>query len=96
MRCRREWRERARSRLSWGTVLVMADHPSPRGGSQLSRRQREDRGYKLVVVGGVAAAVTVVGAVLAIVGVLGWGLPFIALVVAAVCAFLFRRLAAPR
>ncbi len=74
----------------------MADHLSPRGGSPPSRRQREDRGYKLVVVGGVAGAITVVGAVLAIVGVLGWGLPFIALVVAAVCAFLFRRLANAR
>jgi hypothetical protein len=71
----------------------MADNLSPRGGSQLSRRQREDRGYKLVVGGGVAGVIAVVGAVLAVVGVLGWGLPFIAVIVAAVCAFLFRRLA---
>jgi hypothetical protein len=70
----------------------MADHLSPRGNSPLSRRQREDRGYKLVVVGGVAGVATVVGAVLAILGVLGWSLPFIALIVAMVCAFLFRRL----
>ena len=88
--------DRSRSGAPSGTVVDMADLPSPRRGSQLSRRQREDRGYKLVVVGGVAAAVTVVGAVLAIVGVLGWGLPFIALIVTAVCAFLFRRLAQPR
>ena len=74
----------------------MAEDLSPRSKSPLSRRQREDRGYRLVVVGGVAAAVTVVGAVLAIVGVLGWGLPFIALIVTAVCAFLFRRLATAR
>jgi hypothetical protein len=39
----------------------------------------------------VAGAVAVVGAVLAIAGVLGWGLPLIAVVVAAVCFFLFRR-----
>jgi hypothetical protein len=68
------------------------DLPSPRKGSGLSRRQREDRGYRLVVIGGVAGAVTVVGAVLAIVGVIGWGLPFICAAVLAVCALLFRRL----
>lgn len=75
------------------TVSAMGNDITPRSGSRLSRRQREDRGFKLVVVGGIAGAVTVVGAVLAIAGVLGWGLPFIALIVAVVCAFMFRRLA---
>ena len=70
----------------------MSDDLSPRKGSRLSRSQREDRGFRLVAIGGVAAAVTVIAAVLAIVGVIGWGLPFIAAAVAAVCAFLFRRL----
>ena len=74
----------------------MADDLTPRGGSRLSRRQREDRGFQLVVVGGVAGALTVVTAILAVAGVLGWGLPFIALIVAVVCALLFRRLAARR
>ena len=74
----------------------MADDLTPRSGSRLSRRQREDRGFQLVVVGGVAAAVTVVTAVLAIAGVLGWGLPFLALIVAVSCALLFRRLASRR
>jgi hypothetical protein len=41
--------------------------------------------------GGVAAAVAVVGAVLAIVGVLGWWLPVLAVIVAAICGLLFRR-----
>jgi len=59
----------------------------------MSRRQREDRGFQLVVVGGAAAAITVVTAVLAIAGVLGWGLPFLALLIAVGCALLFRRLA---
>ena len=59
----------------------------------MSRRQREDRGFQLVVVGGGAAAITVVTAVLAIAGVLGWGLPFLALIIAVGCALLFRRLA---
>ena len=37
------------------TVSVMADDLTPRSGSRLSRRQREDRGFQLVVVGGAAA-----------------------------------------
>jgi hypothetical protein len=67
----------------------------PRRGGGMSRRQREQRGYQLVLVGGGAGLVTVVGAVLAIFGVIGWGLPFAALVVAAICFFLFRRLVSP-
>jgi hypothetical protein len=65
---------------------------SPRKGSTPTRRQREDRGFRLVVIGGTAGAVAIVGVVLAVAGVLGWGLPFLALAVLAVCAFLFRRL----
>jgi len=64
----------------------------PRGGGGMSRRQKEQRGYQLVLVGGGAGLVTVVGAALAIFGVIGWGLPFVALVVAVICFFLFRRL----
>ena len=62
-----------------------------RSGGRLTRGQRENRAYKLVMVGGAAGAVTVVGAVLAIVGVIGWGLPIVAAIVAAVCLLLFRR-----
>jgi hypothetical protein len=62
-----------------------------RPGGPPSRRARERRAYQLAVTGGVAGLVAVVGAVLAIAGVLGWGLPLIAVVVAAVCFFLFRR-----
>ena len=61
----------------------------------MSRRDRERRGYQLVVAGGVAGVVAVVSGILAIVGVLGWGLPFVALVVAVICVFLFRRLVGP-
>jgi CHASE2 domain-containing sensor protein len=64
----------------------------PRRGSGLSRRQREQRAYRLVVAGGVAGTIAVVSFVLAIVGVLGFGLPVIALVVAVICVILFRRL----
>jgi hypothetical protein len=62
-----------------------------RPGGPPSRRSREKRAYQLVLVGGGAGVVTVVGAVLALVGVLGWGLPVIAAIVAVICLFLLRR-----
>lgn len=68
---------------------------TPRRSSPPSRRRREDRAFALVVGGGVAGAITVVGAVLALVGVIGWGIPFLALLVAVVCAVLFRRIVRP-
>jgi hypothetical protein len=54
------------------------------------RAKRERRAYQLVVVGGTAGLVTVVGAVLAIVGVISGGIPLIAAIVAVVCFLLFR------
>jgi hypothetical protein len=62
-----------------------------RRGSYTPRSVREQRAYRLTVVGGVAGLAGVVGIVLAIFGVIGAGLPILLLVVAAVCAFLFRR-----
>jgi hypothetical protein len=44
-----------------------------------------------VLVGSAAGVVAVVGFVLAAVGVLGFGIPFIAAIVAIVCGVLFRR-----
>ncbi len=64
---------------------------SPRPQRTPSRRSREDRAYKLVVAGGAAGVVAVVGLLLAIVGIIGFGIPVIAAIVAAVCAWLFRR-----
>ena len=55
------------------------------------RRTREDRAYKLVIAGGAAAAVAVVTFVLAIVGVMGFGVPVLAAIVAVLCGWLFRR-----
>jgi hypothetical protein len=60
-------------------------------GSYTPRRVRERRAYQLVVGGSVAGLVGVVGLVLAVVGVIGATLPIVALVVAAFCAYLFRR-----
>jgi putative flippase GtrA len=56
-----------------------------------SRRQRETRALRLVQVGGGAAVVSVVGLVLGIAGVIGYGLFVIALIIAVACGVLFRR-----
>jgi hypothetical protein len=64
---------------------------SPSSGGPPSRRSRERRAYQLVLVGGTAGVIAVVGFVLALVNVVGFGIPFIAAIVAVVCALLFRR-----
>jgi hypothetical protein len=47
------------------------------------------------VVGGTAGVLGAVGLVLALVGVVGLGLPLLALIIAAVCGLLFRRTVSP-
>ena len=64
---------------------------SPRPSRTPSRRSREDRAYKLVLAGGTAAVVAVVTFVLAIVNVMGFGVPVLAALAAIVCGWLFRR-----
>jgi hypothetical protein len=59
------------------------------------RRAREDRAYKLVLAGGAAAVVAVVTFVLAIVGIIGFGVPVLAALVAILCGWLFRRTVSP-
>jgi hypothetical protein len=54
------------------------------------RRTREQRAFRLVQVGGVAGAVAVVGFVLALIGVISFGIPLLAAIVAVVCVVLFR------
>ncbi len=63
----------------------------PRGGSRPSRRAREQRAYRLVLVGGTAGLVAVAGAILAIIGVIGWTIPVLAVILAVICTILFRR-----
>ncbi len=63
-------------------------------GSYTPRRVRERRAYQLAVGGAVAGVVGVVGLVLSVVGVIGATLPILALVVAAICVYLFRRVVA--
>ena len=64
---------------------------SPSSGGPPSRRSRERRAYQLVLVGSTAGVIAVVGFILALVGVLGYGIPFIAAIVAVVCGLIFRR-----
>ena len=71
-------------------ILAMSDLER-RSGSRLSRRQREQRAYNLVVAGGVLGLVFAVGTLLAIFGVIGWTVPILAAILAVVCALLFRR-----
>jgi hypothetical protein len=59
--------------------------------SRVPRRQREDRAYKLVLAAGGFGTAAVVGFVLAIAGVIGAGLPFIAAIIAVVCFVMLRR-----
>jgi hypothetical protein len=60
-------------------------------GGPPSRRSREQRAYRLVVIGGVSGAIAVVTFVLAVVGIMGFAIPIVTAIVAAVCVLLFRR-----
>ena len=71
-----------------GSLYRMAD--LQKRGGYTPRRAREQRAYRLVVTGGVAGAVGVVSLVLAVAGVIGATLPVIALIIAAICFFMFR------
>jgi hypothetical protein len=55
------------------------------------RRAREQRAYRMVLIGGSAGALGVVGLVLAVVGVVSAFWPVVLLIVAALCAFGFMR-----
>ena len=64
---------------------------TPSSGGPPSRRGRERRAFQLVLVGSTAGVIAVVGFILAVLDVMGFGIPFIAAIVAVVCAVLFRR-----
>ncbi len=60
------------------------------------RRVREKRANQLVLVGGIAGVVAVVGFLLALFTAFSWGIVFIAAIVAVVCAVLFRGMITPK
>jgi hypothetical protein len=68
----------------------------PSRGNRPSRAQREKRAYNLVMVGGTAGVVAVIGTVLAIIDVIGGGIPLLAAIVAIVCFVMFRNMTRPR
>jgi len=65
-------------------------------GNYTPRRERERRAYQLVVTGGIAGGVGVVSLVLALVGVIGYTLPVVSIIVAVLCAVMFRRMVGPQ
>jgi hypothetical protein len=62
-----------------------------RGGSRLTRKQREQRAYRLVLATGTFGLIGVVGILLAILTGFGAGWPIISLIIAAICFVLLRR-----
>jgi hypothetical protein len=69
---------------------------TPRSPRHVSRREREQRAYRLAMIGSGAGLVGVVGIVLAIVGVVGAWLPIVAIIVAILCTVGFRRTVSSR
>ena len=65
-------------------------------GSYTPRRVREQRAYRLVVVGGVSGTLGVAGLVLSVFGVVGAGWPIILIIIAAVCGLMFRSMTGKR
>ena len=59
-------------------------------GNYTPRRAREQRAYRLVVTGGVAATVGVVSAVFWLVGAISGAIPLLSLIVVAICVVMFR------
>jgi hypothetical protein len=63
----------------------------PRSGKRVSRKDREAKAFRLVVAGATFGAIAVVGLLLAIVGVVGAGVPLLSGLAAVICLVLFRR-----
>ncbi len=61
-------------------------------GGYTPRRSREKRAYQLVVASGVTGVVGVGTLILAVVGVIGAGLPIVLIIVSVICALMFRRM----
>lgn len=62
-----------------------------RRGGYTPRRVREQRAYRLAVVGATTGGLGVITLVLSVVGVVSLGIPVILLIVAALCAYGFVR-----
>ena len=67
-----------------------------RRSSYTPRAVREQRAYRLAMTGGGAGLVAVVTGVLAVLGILPFGIPILAVIVAAICGLLFQRTVSSR
>ena len=63
----------------------------PRSPKRVSRKDKETRAFRLVAAGSVFGAVAAIGFVLAIIGIVGFGIPLLSGIVAVICLVLFRR-----
>jgi len=69
----------------------MADLDRRSAGSRTPRRVREQRAFRLGLATAGLSALAVIGFVLALIGVIGGGVPILAALLAVVCGLLFRR-----
>lgn len=63
----------------------------PRSPKRVSRKDREARAFRLVATGSVFGAIAAIGFVLAVLGIVGFGIPLLSGIVAVICLVLFRR-----
>lgn len=73
-----------------GIIEEMSDIER-RGGSRPTRKQREQRAFRLVLATGAFGLVGTVGILLAILTSVGWFLPIVSLIIAAICFTILRR-----
>ena len=66
-----------------------------RSGSGLTRRQREQRAYRLVLASGALGAIFVATTILAIVTAFTWTIPVLSAILAVICVILLRRTLSP-
>ena len=66
-----------------------------RPGSRLTRKQKEERAYRLVLASGALGAIFVIGTVLAIITAFPTWIPVLAAILAVVCVILLRRTLSP-
>jgi hypothetical protein len=69
--------------------------PERRSGSRLTRREREQRAYRLVLATGAFGTLFVAALILSIVGIVGGGWAVLLAVLAVVCGLLLRRTLRP-
>jgi hypothetical protein len=69
--------------------------PDRRAGSRLSRREREQRAYRLVLATGAFTALFVAALVLSVIGAIGGGWAVLMAILAVVCGLALRRTLRP-